>query len=50
MLVILLKKSGYDTKIKEIESKYVSNTEFKSKLAQANLMTKTDFDDKPIKS
>ena len=28
----LVKKSGYDTKIKEIESKYISNTEFNSKL------------------
>ena len=42
----LVKKSGCDTKIKEIESKYVSNTQFNSKLVQANLVTKTDSDDK----
>ena len=42
----LVKKGGYDTKVKEIESKYVSNTEFKSKLVQANLVTKTDSNDK----
>ena len=36
----LIKKSGYDTKIAEIESKYVSNTGFDSKLAQANVITK----------
>ena len=39
----LIKKSGYDTKIKEIESKYVSNTGFHSKLAQANVIIKTNF-------
>ena len=33
----LIKKSDYDTKIAEIESKYVSNTGFDSKLAQANV-------------
>ena len=32
----LIKKSDYDTKIEKIESKYVSNTEFDSKLSQAN--------------
>ena len=36
----LIKKSDYDTKIAEIESKYVSNTGFDSKLAQANVITK----------
>ena len=32
MLVILLKKSEYDTKIKGIENKYITTTEF-NKLA-----------------
>ena len=36
----LIKKSDYDTKIAEIESKYISNTRFGSKLAQANVITK----------
>ena len=36
----LIKKSVYDTKIAEIESQYVSNTGFDSKLAQANVITK----------
>ena len=35
----LIKKTDYDTKIAEIESKYVSNTGFDSKLAQANVIT-----------
>ena len=39
-----IKKSNYDTKIAEIESKYVSDTGFKSKLAQANVVTKRNFD------
>ena len=42
----LIKKSDYDTKIAEIESKYVSNTGFDSKLAQANVITKRNFDAK----
>ena len=42
----LMKKSDYDTKIKEIENKYVSNTGFDSKLAQANVITKINFDAK----
>ena len=42
----LIKKSDYDTKIAEIESKYVSNTGFTSKLAQANVITKRNFDAK----
>ena len=46
MLVTLLKKSDYDTKIAEIENKYASNTEFNSKLVQASLLIKTDFDNK----
>ena len=44
----LIKKSNYDTKIAEIESKYVSNTGFDSKLAQANVITKRNFDAKII--
>ena len=43
-ITTLIKKSDYDTKIAEIESKYVSNTEFDSKLAQANIVTKRNFD------
>ena len=39
-----IKKSNYDTKIAEIESKYVSDNGFKSKLAQANVVTKRNFD------
>ena len=45
---ILIKKSDYDTEIAEIESKYVSNTGFDSKLAQANVITKRNFDAKII--
>ena len=45
----LIKKSDYDTKIEEIESKYVSNTGFDSKLTQANVITKRNFDAKIIK-
>ena len=44
----LIRKRDYDTKIKEIESKYVSNTGFDSKLAQANVITKRNFDAKII--
>ena len=44
----LIKKSDYNTKIAEIESKYVSNTGFDSKLAQANVITKINFDAKII--
>ena len=44
----LIKKSDYDTKIAEIENKYVSNTEFGSKLAQANVIAKRNFDAKII--
>ena len=42
----LIKKSDYDTKIKEIESKYVSDVGFDPKLAQANVITKRNFDAK----
>ena len=62
MLVVLLKKTDYDTKVTEIENKlnnhnrdkYIDTSEF-NKLAadvfnvilgQANLITKTDFDAK----
>ena len=44
----LINKSDYDTKIAEIERKYVSNTGFDSKLAQANVITKRNFDAKII--
>ena len=36
----LIRKGDYDTKIAEIENKYVSNTRFDSKLVQANAITK----------
>ena len=42
----LIKKSDYDTKIVKIEIKYVSNTGVDSKLAQANVITKRNFDAK----
>ena len=44
----LIKKSDYETKIREIENQYVSNTGFDSKLAQANFITKRNFDAKII--
>ena len=44
----LIRKSDYDTKIAEMESKYVSNTGFDWKLAQANVITKRNFDAKII--
>ena len=44
----LIKKGDYDTKIAEIQNKYVSNTGFSSKLAQANVITKRNFDAKII--
>ena len=47
-ITTLIKKSDYDTKIAEIASKYVSNTGFDSKLAQANVITKRNFDAKVI--
>ena len=37
---LIIKKSDYDTKIKEIENKYVINTGFDSKLAKANAIKK----------
>ena len=42
-IINLIKKSEYDTKIAEIEDKYVSNTGFNSKIAQANVITKINF-------
>ena len=44
----LITKSDYGAKIAEIESKYVSNTGFDWKLAQANVITKRNFDIKII--
>ena len=44
----LILKSDYDTKIAETENKYVSNTEFDSKLAQVNVATSRNFDAKVI--
>ena len=44
----LIKKSDYDTKIAQIENKFVSNTGFNSKLAQANVIMKNNFDAKII--
>ena len=44
----MIKKSDYDTKVAKIESKYVSNTGFDSKLAQENVITKRNFDAKII--
>ena len=48
-ITTLILKSDYDTKVTEIESKYVSNTGFDSKIAQANVTTKRNFDAKIIK-
>ena len=47
-IITLIQKSDYDTKIKEIKSKYTSNTGFDSKLAQANVITKRNFDAKIV--
>ena len=44
----LIKKSDYNTNIAEIESNYVSNTGFDSKLAQANIITERNFNAKII--
>ena len=60
MLVVLLKKKNYDTKISELEKEltdhdhdeYITTPKFNTfpasafnaKLAQANLITKTNFD------
>ena len=47
-ITTLIKKSDYDSKVAEIESKYVSDTGFDSKLAQANVIRKRNFDSKII--
>ena len=44
----MIKKSDYDTKVAKIESKYVNNTGFDSKLAQENVIAKRNFDAKII--
>ena len=44
----MIEKSDYDIKIAEIKNKYVSNTGFDSKLAQANVITKRNFGAKII--
>ena len=60
----LVQKTDYDTKISEVEKKftdhnhdkYITTPEFNkftaemfaARFAQENLITKTDFDDKPI--
>ena len=62
MLVVLLKKTNYNTKITEIEKKFTDHNYdrfittpefntlaadvFNARWAQANLITKTDFDAK----
>ena len=47
-ITTLIKKSDYDTTAAEIESKYVGNTGFDSKLAQVNVIRKRNFDAKVI--
>ena len=47
-IATLVKKSDYYTKIAKIENKYVSNSGFSTKLAQANVITKRNFDAKII--
>ena len=47
-ITTLIKKSNSDIKIAEIESKYVSNNGLNSKLAEANVITKRNFDAKII--
>ena len=50
----MLKKNDYDTKIRDIENKCITTTEFnklasdavKARIVQANLVKKTDFDNK----
>ena len=50
----LVKKTDYDTKVNEIEkkipdhthNKYITTPEFNELAAQADLVTKTDFDNK----
>ena len=47
-ITTLIKKSDYDTKIAEIENKYVSNSGFDSRLPQSNVVTKRSFDAKIV--
>ena len=42
-IATLVKKSDYYTKIAKIENKYVSNSGFSTKLAQANVITKRNL-------
>ena len=42
-IATLVLKSDYYTKIAEIENKYVSNSGFSTKLAQANVITKRNL-------
>ena len=45
----LIKKKDQDTQIRKIENKFVTNTGFDSKLAQANVIKKRNFDAKTVK-
>ena len=47
-ITTLIKKGDYNTKIVEIENKYVSNSGFNTKLGEANVITKRNFDAKII--
>ena len=47
-ITTLIKKGEYNTKIVEIENKYVSNSGFNTKLGEANVITKRNFDAKII--
>ena len=47
-ITTLIKKSDYDTKIADIEKKYVNNSGFTPKLREANVITKRNFDAKII--
>ena len=46
----LIKKSDYDTKIAEIENKFVTNTGFDSKLAQANVIIELEKNIKKLQT
>ena len=45
-ITTFIKKSDYDTKIADIEKKYVSNFGFTAKLGEANVITRRNFDAK----
>ena len=47
-ITTLIKKSDCDTKIADIEKKYVNNSGFTPKLGEANVITKRNFDAKII--